>query len=811
MGRRHALGLALLLALGVLLVGWWTSQEKRALEHDAPGPLRADSAVSSEPELLAPDPTLDADERSEVPASSASEPPRRTAPKDWPRITGRVVLPSRIPDGEDVRVEAIVTLGRRNRVLDTPVASDGAFTLAVPKEATYAELDLVSRFLRMQRSVGARPGQKDVRLEPTVFALVEGEILLPLGRSGPSGLDFMVSWSVDGKTGRQSGSPPQAFRGDVVVPDDNERFALEFLPVGVAIELVVENPFGPPARLQLEPLTPCEKRRLEVPLEEGITISGRVVDENGDGVAGVTVVPDQPGGPIRSLTRDRLDESMTDAEGRFALRQVSRDVTRVSTRYAADLARGGHATIDCRGGDVHDVLIEILRGACIEGTVEWPDGSAAQRFLVTASGPDSFGRDDAVGGSFRMCRLTDGPHVVEVHATRADVAGSARVMDVRPGAAPLRIVLEEASAFELHGTVVNAHGDPIGADIEAASPGTTRRARATTFHDGSFVLSGLEEGEWRIEASARGHQTGSERVRVGPGAAPSLRFVLGDSGRIRGTVVDGAGAPLRGARIQGDEVIWTPKTDVAPENATDDKGRFEVEVSATRVSLFATKEGFAPSSSVELAVDPGATVEDVVLVLRASCRVTGRVLDEQGHPLSRARVHPARDWRAGASETDARGVFELADLPPGTMTLVAMHPQLDDATASAEVVLVAGRDSSVELRFERRDPVRVHGRITRGGQALAVDVFFQSRGFEARAVSGPDGRIEVELQRPGNWSGRMAPQSERECLQALDDLAGLSQCDLRSFELLVPDADELAFELDFDTLKRVTSLDELGY
>lgn len=154
-------------------------------------------------------------------------------------------------------------------------------------------------------------------------------------------------------------------------------------------------------------------------------------------------------------------------------------------------------------------------------------------------------------------------------------------------------------------------------------------------------------------------------------------------------------------------------------------------------------------------------------------------------------------------ESDAQGSFEIDGLSPGSVGLLAFHPSIEGALASATVTLVPGHTCSVALRFEPPDPVRVHGRITRGGEPVACSLALRSRSFAIQCASGADGRFAVTLQQPGDWKGVVWLGSEH------FDWRDLPQNDTRRFEVRVPDSDEHTLEVDFERLPRLTSMEEI--
>ena len=129
--------------------------------------------------------------------------------------------------------------------------------------------------------------------------------------------------------------------------------------------------------------------------------------------------------------------------------------------------------------------------------------------------------------------------------------------------------------------------------------------------------------------------------------------------------------------------------------------------------------------------------------------------------------------------------------PPSAVATVSARPSFfSPERTRAEVALAADHTTSVELRFEKADPVRVRGRLVRSGVPIAGWIQFQSDTYSASTSAGADGAFEVELLRPGACSGSISlrrtgidPATER-----------------HGFEIAVPDADTHELVLDVDVL-----------
>jgi carboxypeptidase family protein len=803
--RPVVLGLVLLIGAVALLLLWRAPAGRTGLERaeprgapEAAEPVAFQELPRAEGPSEPPAPVLDVED--DTPPASRRVEARSTRPS----ISGTVRAPREILARESVvvRAEVLPKSGKRSLELVVRVSADGSFTLVVPEDTERAELDVESRFLALHEPVRARPGEGHVELRPNAYAAIAGQVVPPLASTpGTFWADAWVSWSL--KPGEW---PSEAMTGAVlspsfdqsVLPGADGAFVLGFVPIGVALELHAENPFGPEWIQTLEPLEPAEERAVTITLELGTTISGRVLDEHGQPVEGVRIATEELEPSEPRWAQRATDSQRTDAEGCFVLSRMRRRVMRVST-IGADLMHNSEATVDGTRGDVRDLVLTVVRGGCIEGTVVWADRTPVDVFTIRASAGLSFRSATGQDGRFRLAGLDEGSYRVDVRAKGEGAVGTASAVEVRPGGAPLALVLAEVRAFEARGEVVDREGAPVPRfRVTATGPAPESRRESADGYQGRLLLIGLAPGEWSFEVSASGHQSARQSIVVGEGMAP-LRFEVPPAGRVRGSVVDAGGAPVADARVG---VERQSSTRSSPWTRTDATGLFDLEARSTRLRFQAEKSGFSPSAVVELEVAPGASVEGIVLRLGESCRVEGRVLDPAGDPVVGAWVSAAPRL-VGTLETDARGAFALEGLPSGPVTLLAHHPSIDGAIASAVLTLVPGQAHVVDLRFESADPVRVRGRVTRAGVPVACNLGLRTRSFAMECASGPDGRFEVTLQRPGEWRGVVWLASE--AFPGGDP----SQTDARRFDLVVPDADEHTLELDFDTLPRLSSMEEL--
>lgn len=507
-----------------------------------------------------------------------------------------------------------------------------------------------------------------------------------------------------------------------------------------------------------------------------VTISGRVVDEEGFAVDGVEV---SARGVERSQ-RPSPGKQTTGADGRFAFAGLVAGKWQLEAESSA-VAMGDQRLVDAGAGDV-ELELHIVRGHCLVIVARWADGSPVSPIHIefpepdVTNGYDMKAKGGRPAGEYELCRLKGGERTVVVSAERDGLRGHATAKVALPDTAVLEVVLQP---FELvlRGTALDLAGNPV--------EGTTVRTNLMRAEsavevapDGSFELRGLEPGRDWLHVWAPGHSCEPLQVELVPGLA-DVRVVLLPLAQVHGQVVDSANQPLADARVAGGF------SQGELDGTTDGHGRFVLPVKPGRSFLRAAADGHADSEHLELTLAPGEQLDGVLLRLRTACVVVGRVVDPDGHPVGGA--HASALYSSIITAPD--GSFTFDALPPEPVQLEVIH---DDAYARATVTPVVGAPTSVELRFEPTDPVHLRARIMRAGKPLAAHVYLRSGSFQRWEHFDGDGRLSVTLQRPGRWRGVVTLDGFE---LGSDDLA--SQ---RLVEFTAPDLESWSLELDWDAL-----------
>jgi RNA polymerase sigma factor (sigma-70 family) len=230
-----------------------------------------------------------------------------------------------------------------------------------------------------------------------------------------------------------------------------------------------------------------------------------------------------------------------------------------------------------------------------------------------------------------------------------------------------------------------------------------------------------------------------------------------------GLVREVNGGPVGGALVvasRRQNVVALPEWTPAPfpknvEVYTDGSGAFRLELESGDYTVEVVVDGYVPASHavrgsrrLDFQLAPGSVL-------------SGRVLDEGDRPAAGAQVVAVsrppgfgflQEGLGFQVETDGSGAFEIRQLPPGPLLVVA---HLGTRAAQAEMILDAfGGPKSVVLRLKPASSLR--GRVTTRQGAPAADVAVRVLGSAllkaADATTGPGGDYRIEGLSPGRYT-----------------------------------------------------------
>lgn len=287
-----------------------------------------------------------------------------------------------------------------------------------------------------------------------------------------------------------------------------------------------------------------------------------------------------------------------------------------------------------------------------------------------------------------------------------------------------------------------------------AQQGKVAGATARVAEDGTFTITGVPSGEWRLEADGDDGSAGEVEIAVTPAGLEGLDVTLVPRAIVKGVVRDGEGRPLHGvsAVLALDRDLPFHMHRGSPEAAVmaDAEGRFEILGVAPgdwSVLLFDDAgQGVTPIGEAPRAVirEGDMLVEIDVRAELPRGRITGVVVDAAGAPVADAWV----DAEPGArpTVTDAEGRFAFERLAEGSFSIHA-RARHDGARGIVEEV-APGSDVRVEVEL----PAGIRGTVSMNGKP--VERFTVTVGELGRPQTflSPDGSFELDRLRPGEHS-----------------------------------------------------------
>ncbi len=434
-----------------------------------------------------------------------------------------------------------------------------------------------------------------------------------------------------------------------------------------------------------------------VTLSAAESIEGRVVDQNGKGIQGVSVTaygiaPDEW---TKSLGSAAHGSMRTRPDGSFRIDGLGTGTYRIQAEPPA--GHLGVEAIETKSGR-RDIRIELRRGIDVVVTVLDPDGRPAVGANVhvrsndEATSPSSDATADARGEALLRNLRKDGVYKLYVEFEESDeVQYSHETETWSPQAETVRFV----RTYRIDGVVEDATGRSIpGISVAALDDaGNWRWARTT--NAGRFVVDELAKGPVRmwtlrryideervLERTAKVMQAGAKDVVLAFDAGWVIEVVVANAtpnSMLRIALTD-----PEGTRPKGDDPsqIWNGRQTFI--EVKRDK-RYQIYVGPTPDGRYAYHDGPIPDSGrLELKLEKGATIE-------------GKVTNAAGRPAARNVVRLADRGVYVQSPIAPDGTYRLPGVPPGTWS-VSCALVVNRTVVKKEAEVVAGGTANFDFR-----------------------------------------------------------------------------------------------------------------
>lgn len=545
-----------------------------------------------------------------------------------------------------------------------------------------------------------------------------------------------------------------------------------------------------------KPIGDAGQKPLIFYLEPGFDVSGRVLDPAGKPAAKMGVRA-QPG--RRSISALRMMRgttgplyATTDKDGKFSIHGVpsegkytvevdSKDYAPASVDIPASRAGAGVTGLDVhleKGVALHAKLVDAEQKPVktdVEVSMTYRDPKT-RRVLRSVERSE---KDVHVtpAGELTLDRLPTGTASLTLSPKGfKDVDKKDIVVGRDPKGTDLGTIALDRGK-KITGRVLDDSGKAIqGAKVSASSwgPGSFSGNEAKTDASGKFTLSGLEDGSFTVQASAKGYGQGS-KSEVSPDKEP-IDLTLNRAGTLKGRLMFGnPGKPIANFTVEAnpkESADTNPAFRMFRMNGTskrqsDPKGEFTLEgLTPGSYTIVAKADGLQDLLKEGVDVRGGETTDVGELTLEAGGVIKGKVVSKpEGLPVAGAAVRvkgaglfDPRNFggnRAGSVMTDLAGRFEIRGLPTGQATIIVEPAGLAKAEVSGinispgsnpdEITVNVGKGGRIEGRVLGPD-----GRPKSGTMVTAIAGLTE---FSANlsAITDDQGKYSIENVAAGTY------------------------------------------------------------
>ncbi len=673
---------------------------------------------------------------------------------------GALSLRGLILDGEGLPVEgAVVTINTTpSRSVDTDV--DGSFLIAdlVPRayEIEAHKEDDVAGPVSVQLSAETAPVNLWMRragsLEVTVVSATQKS---PIAAA---------TVELRGTSLRES------------VSDAEGKVLLHGVFTGKYIISVSAKGYAPTFKTYQAVELPRGGDQIKVELRAGVAVSGRVVDQSGDPVAGARVLAEEATA-IVPLTDAQRDSVLTDSHGDWSVPSLLPGTYRFSARSEGH-APGVSSPISIDGVKAREgIVISLPLGALLAGRVATSDGeSVAFATVRVVVDEGTWGQVVArqtsctERGEFTFKGLPR--RRVNAVALSGTSTSLTRTIDLAQNPEQTGVVLALDADGKISGSVQNASGQPVADALilaEPAAPAAKSRTEVTL----RGALSAVADGQGRF--SLQGLPTGKYLLRASwPGTSLKRR-----TSWLRSAVMAHTGSKDAVLKLTADSVVRgrVQKEDGSPPgrftvtiggSATfgGAAGEFSIsDVPAGTHMLTITGADFASKLLEGVEVKPDEDKDLGVIVLQGGRRITGRVLRADGTPVAGATVTASKQISgvvAGPSGAMVADVKQVTSQDDGAYSLeglglIALAVGAEDAReGKSDFLMVPAGSQSQTLDLVLKAVGALQGTVKRNGEPVGgAVVVVSAKGAPSGGsgvTTGTDGSYQFDALTPGTYT-----------------------------------------------------------
>ncbi len=499
-----------------------------------------------------------------------------------------------------------------------------------------------------------------------------------------------------------------------------------------------------------------ESGGVDFALSRGLTISGRVVDEEGKPVADASVNGNAAQGNAYDYQNTQTDGTFTLA-GYSSGQQININASKQGYAMAAS-KKPESRIIKIEESSITGIELVLGAESTVSGTVVDGAGRPKAGIEVYAirtgrsNGENLASATSAADGSVKFDGMSTGEYgfifpegggwsTSEVqNAQKITLAKAEHITGVK-----IVYKSQNEGGLTISGRVLDSKGNGVArADIRLQGPWREITADAT----GNYTIGGLTAGSYTITAASYAY-SGVDTKQAEAGAK-NVNFTLKGLATVSGRVVSAAtNQPVTAFRVRatgrtGQQYYVRDEF----QSIRDADGQFklsEVEDGSTTIEVRA--ENFSDAKQTIPAVTEGENRNDVVIRLEEGAILAGRVIDGSGKGVGGAQIFIGavpQQWqmerqRRGVSSAD--GTFKLTSLPAGQSDISVSHTKFASKTVS--VNLTPRIENKVDIVMSTGGTVE--GRITENGKTPLAGqyVYVQVNNDHRQTQSDSNGRYSL--------------------------------------------------------------------
>ncbi|HEX3528093.1 MAG TPA: carboxypeptidase regulatory-like domain-containing protein, partial [Thermoanaerobaculia bacterium] len=278
----------------------------------------------------------------------------------------------------------------------------------------------------------------------------------------------------------------------------------------------------------------------------GVDVTGRVLDRDGVPVPGATA-------SLTPVAGGKVFHAVAGAEGFFHIRTVADGDYRLAGQAEGFAATTQPGEIHVAGQAVQDLELRLDRGTVLTGKLigVTPEQLGMGSIHASNRSGSGFGLLSAqigvaVGDGYRIADLY--PGTWEVTAFTSDHRFTHGSVVIEPGMDRATLDLEFTTGLTLSGRVLVDGAPLIGAQVyvQGSAGSTPSGGNAMTVWDGSFRITGLAPGRYRIVIAGHSGIGHSEEIEISEDREATFEIVTGS---LSGEVLSTAGTPVAGALV----------------------------------------------------------------------------------------------------------------------------------------------------------------------------------------------------------------------------------------------------------------------